>query len=182
MRCLGVLRGCLFDPGGEDVLYAQQIPAFGRKRQKAVDIGMLTGILAGVFSMLGIEFQPFAGCLRSNGAVDLPEVVIDRKRAGLARLVLYCRQNRAAAVEQLKVWADRAGADFMSKPTGSDAAALGGPGERYSLNSSRTLAAASSACSAAATAGSDVASCSRRRRLRALKSSSRCSCSTSFSC
>jgi uncharacterized protein YoxC len=30
----------------------------------------------------------------------------------------------AAAVEQLKVWADRAGADFMSKETGADAAAL----------------------------------------------------------
>jgi fused signal recognition particle receptor len=31
---------------------------------------------------------------------------------------------RAAAVEQLKVWADRAGARFVSKPAGSDAAAL----------------------------------------------------------
>lgn len=31
---------------------------------------------------------------------------------------------RAAAVEQLKVWAERAGADFMSRPTGSDAAGL----------------------------------------------------------
>jgi fused signal recognition particle receptor len=31
---------------------------------------------------------------------------------------------RAAAVEQLKVWAERAGADFMARPTGSDAAGL----------------------------------------------------------
>jgi fused signal recognition particle receptor len=31
---------------------------------------------------------------------------------------------RAAAVEQLKIWAERAGADFMSRPTGSDAAGL----------------------------------------------------------
>jgi len=31
---------------------------------------------------------------------------------------------RAAAVEQLKIWSDRAGADFMSKETGADAAAL----------------------------------------------------------
>jgi len=31
---------------------------------------------------------------------------------------------RAAAVEQLKVWADRAGADFISKEQGSDAAGL----------------------------------------------------------
>jgi fused signal recognition particle receptor len=31
---------------------------------------------------------------------------------------------RAAAVEQLKVWAGRSGADFMSRPTGSDAAGL----------------------------------------------------------
>ena len=31
---------------------------------------------------------------------------------------------RAAAVEQLKVWAERAGADFMSRPTGADAAGL----------------------------------------------------------
>ena len=31
---------------------------------------------------------------------------------------------RAAAVEQLKVWADRAGADFYAKDTGADAAAL----------------------------------------------------------
>jgi fused signal recognition particle receptor len=31
---------------------------------------------------------------------------------------------RAAAVEQLKVWGERAGADFMSRPTGADAAGL----------------------------------------------------------
>ena len=31
---------------------------------------------------------------------------------------------RAAAVEQLKVWADRANASFISRPTGSDAAGL----------------------------------------------------------
>jgi len=31
---------------------------------------------------------------------------------------------RAAAVEQLKVWADRAGAAFMSRPSGADAAGL----------------------------------------------------------
>src|SRR5204863_9925818 len=31
---------------------------------------------------------------------------------------------RAAAVEQLKVWADRASADFMSRPINSDAAGL----------------------------------------------------------
>jgi fused signal recognition particle receptor len=31
---------------------------------------------------------------------------------------------RAAAVEQLKVWAERSGARFVSKPTGADAAAL----------------------------------------------------------
>ncbi len=31
---------------------------------------------------------------------------------------------RAAAVEQLAVWASRAGADLMSRPTGSDAAGL----------------------------------------------------------
>jgi len=31
---------------------------------------------------------------------------------------------RAAAVEQLKIWADRSGADFISRPTGADAAGL----------------------------------------------------------
>ena len=51
--------------------------------------------------------------MTSSSVEDLPN------RASAKRSVM-----RAAAVEQLKVWADRAGAEFMSRPTGSDAAGL----------------------------------------------------------
>ncbi|MEM9965511.1 MAG: signal recognition particle receptor subunit alpha, partial [Asticcacaulis sp.] len=39
-------------------------------------------------------------------------------------MIVACDTFRAAAVEQLKVWAERAGADFFGRKTGSDAAGL----------------------------------------------------------
>jgi hypothetical protein len=78
---------------GKQVLDAQQGAIAAGQRQEAVDVGMLAGVLACVLGVLGIEFQPFAGCFGGDRAVDLPEVVIDRQRAGLARLVLYRRDN-----------------------------------------------------------------------------------------
>ncbi|HYD46059.1 MAG TPA: signaling recognition particle receptor family protein, partial [Phenylobacterium sp.] len=48
----------------------------------------------------------------------------DLTARGAKVLVVAGDTFRAAAVEQLKVWADRAGADFIGRPTGSDAAGL----------------------------------------------------------
>lgn len=46
------------------------------------------------------------------------------RQDGRSVLLAACDTFRAAAVEQLKVWAERARADFMSRPTGADAAGL----------------------------------------------------------
>jgi fused signal recognition particle receptor len=60
----------------------------------------------------------------SGKTTTLGKIAADLTEKGARVLIAAGDTFRAAAVEQLKVWADRAGADFMSKPTGSDAAAL----------------------------------------------------------
>ncbi|UAL10621.1 signal recognition particle-docking protein FtsY [Caulobacter segnis] len=80
------------------------------------------------------EFDPLAGprpyvvlFIGVNGSgktTTLGKIAADLTEKGARVLIAAGDTFRAAAVEQLKVWADRAGADFMSKPTGSDAAAL----------------------------------------------------------
>ena len=66
----------------------------------------------------------FIGVNGSGKTTTLGKIAADLTSRGAKVLVVAGDTFRAAAVEQLKVWADRAGADFMSKPTGSDAAAL----------------------------------------------------------
>ncbi len=66
----------------------------------------------------------FIGVNGSGKTTTLGKIAADLTDQGARVLIAAGDTFRAAAVEQLKVWADRAGADFMSKPTGSDAAAL----------------------------------------------------------
>ena len=66
----------------------------------------------------------FIGVNGSGKTTTLGKIAADLTRRGAKVLVVAGDTFRAAAVEQLKIWADRAGADFMSRPTGSDAAGL----------------------------------------------------------
>ena len=80
------------------------------------------------------EFAPLAGArpyvvlfIGVNGSgktTTLGKIAADLVGRGAKVLVVAGDTFRAAAVEQLKVWAERSGADFMSRPTGSDAAGL----------------------------------------------------------
>jgi fused signal recognition particle receptor len=66
----------------------------------------------------------FIGVNGSGKTTTLGKIAADLTGKGAKVLIAAGDTFRAAAVEQLKVWADRAGADFMSRPTGSDAAGL----------------------------------------------------------
>jgi len=66
----------------------------------------------------------FIGVNGSGKTTTLGKIATDLTRQGAKVLVVAGDTFRAAAVEQLAVWAQRAGADFMSRPTGSDAAGL----------------------------------------------------------
>ena len=66
----------------------------------------------------------FIGVNGSGKTTTLGKIAADLTSRGARVLIAAGDTFRAAAVEQLKVWAERAGADFMSRPTGSDAAGL----------------------------------------------------------
>jgi fused signal recognition particle receptor len=66
----------------------------------------------------------FIGVNGSGKTTTLGKIAADLTGRGAKVLVVAGDTFRAAAVEQLKVWADRAGADFMSRPMNSDAAGL----------------------------------------------------------
>ena len=66
----------------------------------------------------------FIGVNGSGKTTTLGKIAADLTRRGAKVLVVAGDTFRAAAVEQLKIWADRAGADFMSRPMNSDAAGL----------------------------------------------------------
>jgi fused signal recognition particle receptor len=66
----------------------------------------------------------FIGVNGSGKTTTLGKIAADLTSKGAKVLVVAGDTFRAAAVEQLKVWAERARADFMSRPTGSDAAGL----------------------------------------------------------
>jgi fused signal recognition particle receptor len=66
----------------------------------------------------------FVGVNGSGKTTTLGKIAADLTGRGAKVLVVAGDTFRAAAVEQLKVWADRAGAAFVSRPTGSDAAGL----------------------------------------------------------
>ena len=58
------------------------------------------------------------------GGYRIESLIGTGESQGAKVLVVAGDTFRAAAVEQLKVWAERAKADFMGRPTGSDAAGL----------------------------------------------------------
>lgn len=66
----------------------------------------------------------FIGVNGSGKTTTLGKIAADLRGRGAKVLIAAGDTFRAAAVEQLKVWAERAGADFISRPTGSDAAGL----------------------------------------------------------
>jgi len=66
----------------------------------------------------------FIGVNGSGKTTTLGKIAADLTGRGARVLIAAGDTFRAAAVEQLKVWAERAGAGFMSRPSGSDAAGL----------------------------------------------------------
>ncbi len=66
----------------------------------------------------------FVGVNGSGKTTTLGKIAADLTGRGAKVMVVAGDTFRAAAVEQLKIWADRAGAAFMSRPINSDAAAL----------------------------------------------------------
>jgi fused signal recognition particle receptor len=66
----------------------------------------------------------FVGVNGSGKTTTLGKIAADLTGRGARVLVVAGDTFRAAAVEQLQVWAERAGAAFISRPTGSDAAGL----------------------------------------------------------
>ena len=66
----------------------------------------------------------FVGVNGSGKTTTLGKLAADLTGRGAKVLIAAGDTFRAAAVEQLKVWADRAGAEFMARPTGADAAGL----------------------------------------------------------
>src|SRR6478752_62013 len=67
----------------------------------------------------------FIGVNGSGKTTTLGKIASDLTLNHKAKVLIAAGDTfRAAAVEQLKVWADRAGADFISRPPGADAAAL----------------------------------------------------------
>jgi fused signal recognition particle receptor len=66
----------------------------------------------------------FIGVNGSGKTTTLGKIASDLVGRGAKVLVVAGDTFRAAAVEQLKIWADRAGADFISRPMNSDAAGL----------------------------------------------------------
>lgn len=66
----------------------------------------------------------FIGVNGSGKTTTLGKIAADLTGRGARVLVAAGDTFRAAAVEQLAVWADRARADFMARPAGADAAGL----------------------------------------------------------
>jgi fused signal recognition particle receptor len=81
----------------------------------------------GVFDPLGGP-RPyvvlFIGVNGSGKTTTLGKIAADLTGRGARVLIAAGDTFRAAAVEQLKVWSQRAGADFISRPSGADAAGL----------------------------------------------------------
>ena len=66
----------------------------------------------------------FVGVNGSGKTTTLGKIAADLKRRGASVLIAAGDTFRAAAVEQLSVWAQRSGAGFIAKEAGADAAGL----------------------------------------------------------
>ena len=82
----------------------------------------------GRFDPLAVKARPvvvmFVGVNGSGKTTTLGKIAADLKARGAKVMIAAGDTFRAAAIEQLAVWAERAGAEIVSKPAGSDAAAL----------------------------------------------------------
>lgn len=82
----------------------------------------------GRFDPLALKDRPvvvmFIGVNGSGKTTTLGKIAADLRSKGAKVMIAAGDTFRAAAIEQLTVWADRAGASIVSKPPGSDAAAL----------------------------------------------------------
>ena len=113
---------------------------FGRDRvgREATDAevkeGLAEAILGeiahreGRFDPLVVKDRPvvvmFIGVNGSGKTTTLGKIAADLKGKGAKVMIAAGDTFRAAAIEQLTVWAERAGAPIVTKPAGSDAAAL----------------------------------------------------------
>jgi fused signal recognition particle receptor len=107
---------------------------FGREASEDEIKEALAEAIAGELVQREGDFDPlagprpfvvlFVGVNGSGKTTTLGKIAADLTGRGAKVLVVAGDTFRAAAVEQLKIWADRAHADFMSRPTGSDAAGL----------------------------------------------------------
>lgn len=66
----------------------------------------------------------FVGVNGTGKTTTIGKMAAKFRRSGKTVLIAAGDTFRAAAVEQLKVWGERAGAEVISKPTGADSAAL----------------------------------------------------------
>ncbi|MCC5996773.1 MAG: signal recognition particle-docking protein FtsY [Oceanicaulis sp.] len=66
----------------------------------------------------------FVGVNGSGKTTTLGKIAVKMTREGASIITVAGDTFRAAAVEQLEIWSQRAGANFMSRPIGSDAAGL----------------------------------------------------------
>ena len=119
---------------------AKSAKAFGENRfGKTPDEAEVKGALAelvaaelaprqGKFDPLAHPMRPyvvlFVGVNGSGKTTTLGKIASSLTKRGAKVMVVAGDTFRAAAVEQLKVWADRSGAAFMSRPINSDAAGL----------------------------------------------------------
>ncbi len=80
------------------------------------------------FDPLGQGIKPFVvlfvGVNGSGKTTTLGKIAADLTAKGAKVMIVACDTFRAAAREQLKVWAERAGADFESRRDGADPAGL----------------------------------------------------------
>jgi fused signal recognition particle receptor len=93
---------------------AVEIEAILKPREKIVDFA--TGHIPRIVLFVGVN---------GSGKTTTIGKIASKLAAQGADVTLAAGDTfRAAAIEQLKVWADRAGARFVARPQGSDAAAL----------------------------------------------------------
>ena len=118
---------------------ARVTEAFGRSRfgKESTETEVREALAAAIAAELRpheARFEPlsgprphvvlFVGVNGSGKTTTLGKVAADLKRQGAKVLIAAGDTFRAAAIEQLAVWAERAGAPILSKPPGADAAGL----------------------------------------------------------
>ncbi len=117
-RIIAALAKDRFDKEVSDVevrgALAQEIAAILKPRQAALDL--TTGPKPRIVLMIGVN--------GSGKTTTIGKLCAALARGGAKVVVGAGDTFRAAAVEQLRVWAERAGADFIAKPPGADAAGV----------------------------------------------------------